>query len=164
MGAPPAEDFIRHGTPAFRRTNLALFAAGIATFGLLYCVQPLMPEFSRRYGVSAAASALSLSLPTGVMAVALLFAGAVSDARGRKGIMAASTLCSALLTLCTAVAPGWFALLTLRTLLGLTLAGLPAIAMTYLSEEVHAESIGLGMGLYIAREVAKSLYETAFNG
>lgn len=63
--------------------------------------------------------------------------------------MAASTLCSALLTLLTAVAPGWLALLTLRTLLGLTLAGLPAIAMTYLSEEVHAESIGLGMGLYI---------------
>ncbi len=82
-------------------------------------------------------------------AVALLFAGAVSDARGRKGIMAASTLCSALLTLLTAVAPGWIALLTLRALLGLTLAGLPAIAMTYLSEEVHAESIGLGMGLYI---------------
>ena len=34
---------IHHGTPAFRRTNLALFAAGFATFGLLYCVQPLMP-------------------------------------------------------------------------------------------------------------------------
>jgi hypothetical protein len=41
---------IHHGTPAFRRTNLALFAAGFATFGLLYCVQPLMPEFSRDYG------------------------------------------------------------------------------------------------------------------
>ncbi len=149
-GGPSAEDFIRHGTPAFRRTNLALFAAGIATFGLLYCVQPLMPEFSRRFGVSEAASALSLSLPTGVMAVALLFAGGVSDARGRKGIMAASILSSAVLTLLTTVAPGWPALLTLRALLGLTLAGLPAIAMTYLSEEVHAESIGLGMGLYIA--------------
>jgi MFS transporter, YNFM family, putative membrane transport protein len=142
-------DFIRHGTPAFRRANLALFAAGIATFGLLYCVQPLMPEFSRLYGVSAAGSALSLSLPTGVMAVALLFAGAVSDARGRKRIMAASTLCSAFLTLLTAIAPNWLALLALRTLLGLTLSGLPAVAMTYLSEEVHAESIGLGMGLYI---------------
>ncbi len=145
-----AEDYIRHGTRDFRRTNLALFAAGIATFGLLYCVQPLMPEFSRRFGVSEAASALSLSLPTGVMAVALLFAGGVSDARGRKGIMAASILCSAVLTLLTTVAPGWLALLTLRALLGITLAGLPAIAMTYLSEEVHAESIGLGMGLYIA--------------
>ncbi len=149
MAASPSEEFIRHGTPAFRRANLALFAAGIATFGLLYCVQPLMPEFSRRYGVSEAASALSLSLPSGVMAVALLFAGAVSDARGRKGIMAASTFCSAVLTLLTSVAPSWTAFLTLRTLLGITLSGLPAIAMTYLSEEVHAESIGLGMGLYI---------------
>jgi MFS transporter, YNFM family, putative membrane transport protein len=62
--------FIRHGTPAFRRTNLALFAAGFATFGLLYCVQPLMPVFSHDYGVSAATSALSLSLTTGVLAVA----------------------------------------------------------------------------------------------
>jgi YNFM family putative membrane transporter len=127
-----------------------LFAAGIATFGLLYCVQPLMPEFSRHYGVSAAASALSLSLPTGTMAIALLFAGAVSDERGRKRIMTASILSSALLTLLTAVAPQWPAFLTLRTLLGITLSGLPAIAMTYLSEEVHAESIGLGMGLYIS--------------
>jgi YNFM family putative membrane transporter len=49
---------IHHGTPAFRRTNLALFAAGFATFGLLYCVQPLMPEFSRHYGVSEAGAAL----------------------------------------------------------------------------------------------------------
>jgi YNFM family putative membrane transporter len=143
------EDFIRHGTPAFRRVNLGLFAVGVATFGLLYCVQPLMPEFSARYGVSEAQSALSLSLPTGVMAVALLFAGAVSDIWGRKRIMAASTLCSALLTLLTAVAPSWVSLLALRTLLGLTLSGLPAVAMTYLSEEVHAQSIGLGMGLYI---------------
>ena len=63
--------------------------------------------------------------------------------------MAASTLCSAFLTLLTAIAPNWLALLALRTLLGLTLSGLPAVAMTYLSEEVHAESIGLGMGLYM---------------
>jgi MFS transporter, YNFM family, putative membrane transport protein len=144
-----ADEFIRHGTPAFQRTNLALFATGIATFGLLYCVQPLMPEFSRQYGVSAAGSALSLSLPTGVMAVATLFAGAVADAWGRKRIMSASLLSSALLMLLTAIAPDWRTLLTLRALLGLTLSGLPAVAMTYLSEEVHADSIGLGMGLYV---------------
>ena len=29
---------IERGTPAFRRTNLALFAAGFATFALLYPV------------------------------------------------------------------------------------------------------------------------------
>jgi YNFM family putative membrane transporter len=150
LAASPVLSFIHHGTPAFRRTNLALFAAGFATFGLLYCVQPLMPEFSRDYGVSAAGSALSLSLTTGVLAVAMLFAGALSDAWGRKSVMVASLLSSALLVLVTAVMPNWTALLVVRTLLGLTLSGLPAVAMTYLGEEMHVESIGLGMGLYIS--------------
>ena len=142
--------FIHHGTAAFRRTNLALFAAGFATFGLLYCVQPLMPEFSHDYGVSEAVSALSLSLTTGVLAVAMLFAGALSDAWGRKPVMVVSLLASALLVLLSAVMPSWSTLLVVRTVLGLTLSGLPAVAMTYLSEEIHPESIGLGMGLYIS--------------
>ena len=141
---------IRHGTPLFRQANLALFAAGIATFGLLYCVQPLMPQFSRDYGVSAATSALSLSLTTGVLAFAMLFAGAVSDAWGRKSVMTVSLLSSAVLMLLITVTPGWASLLVLRTLLGLTLGGLPAVAMTWLSEEMHPDSIGLGMGLYIS--------------
>jgi YNFM family putative membrane transporter len=141
---------IRHGTALFRQANLALFAAGIATFGLLYCVQPLMPEFSKDYGVSAATSALSLSLTTGVLAFAMLFAGAVSDAYGRKSVMTVSLIASALLVLLTALVPGWSSLLVLRTLLGLSLSGLPAVAMTWLSEEMHPDSIGLGMGLYIS--------------
>jgi len=143
-------DWIRHGTPAFRRTNLALFAAGFATFGLLYCVQPLMPEFTRDYHVSEATSALSLSLTTGVLAVMMLIAGAVSDAIGRKSVMVVSLLVSAVLVLVSAWMPSWTALLVVRTLLGITLSGLPAVAMTYLSEEMHPESIGLGMGLYIS--------------
>ncbi|HET7569549.1 MAG TPA: MFS transporter [Gammaproteobacteria bacterium] len=146
----PAAKWIRHGTPAFRRMNLALVAAGIATFGLLYCVQPLMPGFSHEYGVSEAGSALSLSLTTGVLAFAMLFAGGLSDTYGRKFVMTVSLVSSAVLVLLTALAPTWYALLALRTLLGLTLSGLPAVAMTYLSEEVHVESIGLGMGLYIS--------------
>jgi YNFM family putative membrane transporter len=144
------QDTVRHGTPAFRRTNLALFAAGFATFGLMYCVQPLMPQFSGDFRVSAATAALSLSLTTGVLAFAMLFAGALSDAWGRKPVMVASLLSSALLVLVSAVMPDWPALLVVRALLGLTLSGLPAVAMTYLSEEIHVDSIGLGMGLYIS--------------
>lgn len=141
---------IRHGTPAFRRVNLALFMAGFATFGLLYCVQPLMPEFSRDYGISAASSALSLSVSTGVLAFAMLVMGGVSDALGRKSVMVVSLLSSALLVLASTQVHSWHALLALRVLLGLTLSGVPAVAMTYLTEEVHADSIGLGMGLYIS--------------
>jgi YNFM family putative membrane transporter len=140
---------IRHGTAAFRRVNAAMFAAGLSTFGLLYCVQPLMPAFSAHYAVSAAVSALSLSLTTGILAIAMLFAGAVSDRLGRARVMNFALLSSAMLVLLSAAAPGWHALLLCRALLGLTLSGLPAVAMTYLSEEMHADSIGLGMGLYI---------------
>ena len=140
---------IRHGTPAFRRTNLALFSSGFATFGLLYCVQPLLPAFSRAFGVDAAGSSLSLSVTTGVLAVAMLFAGALSDMWGRKPVMLASLLGSSLLVLATAMAPNWTTLLVLRAMLGVTLAGLPAVAMTYVSEEIHADSLGFAMGLYI---------------
>jgi YNFM family putative membrane transporter len=153
----PTDDFMRRGTPAFRRANVAMFAAGVATFGLLYCVQPLMPEFSRQFGVRAAESALSLSLTTAVLAVTMLLAGPVSDAWGRKTIMTVSLVSSALLVLLTAVAPTWHSFLLLRGLLGLTLGGLPSVGMTYLNEEIHPESIGLGMGLYIGGNAAGGL-------
>ncbi len=142
--------FVHHGTPAFRRINWALFAAGFATFGLLYCVQPLLPEFTRDYGVNEAVSALSLSLTTGVLAFGMLFAGAVSDAWGRKPVMLGSLAASAMLVLASALMPGWLPFLVVRALLGVTLSGLPAVAMTYLAEEMDPASIGLGMGLYIS--------------
>ena len=141
---------LRHGTAAFRRATVALFAAGASTFGLLYCVQPIMPEFSRYFGQPAASSALTLSASSGVMAVAMLFAGTVSDSLGRKPVMYASLWSSALLVLATALAPDWTTLIALRAVLGLSLSGLPAVAMTYLGEEVHPGSIGLGMGLFIS--------------
>jgi MFS transporter, YNFM family, putative membrane transport protein len=156
MQQPPVE-FMRHGTPAFRRANLAMFAAGVATFGLLYCVQPLMPEFSWQFHVSAAQSALSLSLTSAVLAVTMLFAGPVSDAWGRKTVMTLSLLSSALIVLLTAAAPTWHSFLLLRALLGFTLGGLPSVGMTYLNEEIHPESIGLGMGLYIGGNAAGGL-------
>jgi len=140
---------IHQGTPEFRRTNLALFSAGFATFALLYCVQPLMPVFAREFHVNAAQSSLSLSLTSGFLAPAMIVAGAFSEARGRKGIMVASLGASAVLMIACAFVSQWGALLTLRALAGITFAGLPAISMAYLAEEVHPTSIGLAMGLAI---------------
>ncbi len=147
---PQSDGYILHGTRAFRHTSLALFAAGFATFSMIYCVQPLMPTFSREYGVSAASSASSLSLTTGVLAILLLFAGNWSDRLGRKPVMVWSLFLSASLVLITSFAPDWVVFLLARALLGITISGLPAVAMTYLNEEIHADSIGLGMGLYIS--------------
>ncbi len=140
---------IRQGTPEFRRAVLALFMAGFATFGVLYCVQPLLPGFSSHFGVSAGNSALALSVSTGVLAVAMLVAGIVSDRIGRRPVMVAALIGSALLTLATALVDDWGTLLVLRTLLGLSLSGVPAVAMTWLVEEMDSRSLGLAMGLYI---------------
>jgi YNFM family putative membrane transporter len=43
----------------------------------------------------------------------------------------------------------WTTLLILRTLLGIALSGVPAVAMTYLVEEMDSRALGLAMGLYI---------------
>ncbi len=147
--ATPLDTRIHHGTPEFRRTTLAMFSAGFATFALLYCVQPLMPVFAKTFHVNAAQSSLSLSLTTGLLAPSMIVAGVLSEARGRKPMMVASLLASSVLMLLCAMAPRWSVLLALRALAGIAFAGLPAISMAYLSEEMHPTSIGLSMGLFI---------------
>ncbi len=138
------------GTPAFRRTVLALFAAGFATFALLYSVQPLMPIFAATFGISAARASLSLSVSTATLALSMLVASSLSEVWGRKPLMMGSLLASALLTLAAALAPGWTALLALRAAEGVSLSGLPAVTMAYVSEEMDKRAVGLAMGLYIS--------------
>jgi YNFM family putative membrane transporter len=145
-----AHDLIKHRTPEFRRTNLALFWAGFATFALLYSVQPLMPVFARDFHVSATQASLSLSLTTGLLAPAMIVAGAISESRGRKPIMVVSLVSSSLLTFACAFASQWHAFLAIRALAGIAFAGLPAISMAYVAEEMHPTSMGLAMGLAIS--------------
>jgi len=49
----------------------------------------------------------------------------------------------------SAMMPSWEGVLIMRALIGLSLSGLAAVAMTYLSEEIPPQHIGLAMGLYI---------------
>jgi len=141
--------YIERGTPAFRRTNLAVFSAGFSTFALLYCVQPLLPVFSQVFRVSPAASSLSLSLTTIMLAASVLLAGSLSEVWGRKPVMAVSLMSAALLNIIGALVPNWHTLLVIRALEGIAFSGLPAVAMAYLSEEMERQSVGLAMGLYI---------------
>jgi len=151
--APPGDASVpcwtEKGTPLFVQTVLALFCGGFATFALLYCVQPMMPLLSREFSINAAQSSLVLSVSTGMLAVGLLITGPLSDRMGRKPVMVAALFSAALCTLASALMPSWPAVLLMRALLGLSLSGVAAVAMTYLSEEIHPDHIGLAMGLYI---------------
>lgn len=143
------ERFIEKGTREFFWANLSLFAAGFSTFALLYCVQPIMPLFSREFGLSPAQASLSLSVTTQALAGAMLVAGALSEVFGRKPVMAVSIVTASLLLIASAFAPHWESFLTLRFLAGLAFSGLPATAMAYIGEEMHADVTGMAMGLYI---------------
>lgn len=136
--------------PALGRIRIALFLAGFATFSLLYSVQPLLPEFAREFGIDAATSSLPLSLPTGALALAIFCAGAVSENLGRRGLMFVSIALAAVLNLIAACLPHWGALVVVRTLSGLALGGVPAVAMVYLAEELPASKLGAATGLYVA--------------
>ena len=137
------------GTAAYRRISFALFLAGFASFSLLYCVQPLLPAFAADFQVGAAESSLALSLTTGFLAIAVLCAGAGSEVLGRRGLMFASMCGAALLNIADAFMPNWHALLIARALEGFVLGGVPAVAMAYLSEEIHPRGLGFSMGLYV---------------
>jgi YNFM family putative membrane transporter len=84
------------------------------------------------------------------LAIAMVFAGALSDIVGRKAIMTASLAAAAAATLAASFAPNWTTFVALRALTGLALSGVPAVAMAYLVEEMDRSAIGLAMGLYIA--------------
>lgn len=144
------QGYLERGSKEYRKGSLALFAAGVATFSVLYCVQPLFPIYSEEFGLSPAAASLSLSISTVLLAVSLPVAGFVSDRIGRKTLMAASLVVSSIFCLFTALAPGFTSLLVIRALQGIVLAGLPAVAMTYLAEEMDKKSLGFAMGLYIS--------------
>ena len=149
MAESTQQVFIERGTVAYRKATLALFCAGFATFALLYCVQPLLPQLAEAFQVSAATSSLALSSTTLSLACCLLVAGALSESWGRKPIMAIGLLLACALGIACALVRDWHSLLVLRTLLGIALSTLPALAMAYVGEEFSPRSLPVAMGLYV---------------
>src|SRR5699024_7543628 len=92
---------------------------------------------------------LALSVTTFGLAGGLLLSGALSESWGRKPVMVTALLLACSLGLATALVRDWHLLLVLRTLLGLALSGLPALAMAYIGEEFDPASLPVAMGLYI---------------
>ncbi len=139
----------RPGSPGLRRVAVALFLAGVATFASIWATQPLLPTLAADFDVTPAQAALSVSGPTLALGLGLLVAGPLSDVRGRTWLVHGSLLATGLVGLACAAAWSWESLLVLRTLQGLALAGLPAVATAYLREEVDRSAAAGVTGLYV---------------
>jgi MFS transporter, YNFM family, putative membrane transport protein len=141
---------LRYGDPGMRRVRLGLFAAGLATFALLYTPQPLLPLLSSAFDASPAAASLAMSAGTLALAVAIIPVSSLSEVRGRREVMVVSVIAAAVLGLIAPLSPNLPVLIGVRVLEGFALAGVPATAMAYLAEEVDKADLGRAMGLYIA--------------
>ncbi|WP_344954611.1 MFS transporter [Actinomadura miaoliensis] len=147
---PATAERHRLGTPGLRRVNLALFAAGLSTFMSLYCVQALLPDMSRDFGVSPSRASLLVSLATGAVAVAVIPVSSLSERFGRTRVMLVSSVAATVVGLLLPLCPTFGALAAVRAVQGVALAGVPAVAMAYLADEVDPGSLGGAMGRYIA--------------
>ncbi len=146
---PASPHWVAAGSRACWQINLALFLAGLATFSLLYCVQPLLPLLAGTFAVSPAQSALALSLSTGTLALAILAASAWSVHLDHRRLMFWSMILAASANLLASQLGSWPALLVARTLVGLCMGGVPAVAMAYLAEHIEPRGLGFSTGLYV---------------
>lgn len=141
---------LNRGTPEYRQASVVLFCVGLMAFSMLYVVQGILPAVSHDFSVSPAVASLTLSLTTLPLALAVILWASWSEGLGRRRLLLVALFGASVLTLVASVAPSFVALLGLRVLTGLVLAGLPAVAMAYVAEEFHPSGLGTAMGLYIS--------------
>lgn len=138
------------GSTAYRRILIALFCAGIATFAQLYSTQAVLPFIADGYGVTPATAALSVSVATGGLAIAVIAWSSVADRIGRVPAMGIGVIAATLLGLGAPFAPTLAIFLASRLLEGVALGAVPAIALAYLAEEIDGRHTASAAGSYIA--------------
>lgn len=112
--------------------------------------QPLLSDLCHDYALSPVSGSLSVSASTIGMAVGLFVLAFKADAVSRGRLMGWSLIVSSLLTLLSVFAFNYPLLLLVNFLKGAVLAGVSAVALAYLTEEVDARVIGLAISLYLS--------------
>lgn len=133
-----------------RRLEVAMLGAGVAGFGLMYCTQALLPAIGDAFGVVPAAAALTVALTTGSLALGVVPVSSLAESFGRARVMRVALVAACLLTAAGALASAFWVELVVRALVGVALAGVVAVAMGHLGDEVPHRIVGTAMGLYVS--------------
>ena len=136
-------------SPMYRKVILAMVGAGLASFNALYCTQALLPVLSEDLHVTPATASLTVSATTGMLGLSIIPASIISECFGRNRVIMLSALSATLLGLLP-LSTSVGMLIILHGLQGIAVAGVPATAMAYLSEEIHPKYVPQVMGLYVA--------------
>ncbi|MQA62405.1 MAG: MFS transporter [Actinophytocola sp.] len=135
---------------AARYLTLAVAAAGIASFSLLYAPQPVLPQLAETYRLDAGSASLALGVATAAIAIAVLPIATLSEIVGRRKVIVTSLVVSVLLGLLIPFSPSYPILLVLRGLQGVAIAGFPGVAAAFLVEKLGARGVAGAVGAMIA--------------
>lgn len=133
------------------RAMVAMLFVGLAIFSGLYSTQALLPTFVEELSFSPTEAALTVSAATGALAVFIVPLSILSERFGRGRLLVISAILATVLAFAVPmVGDNVLALISIRALQGAVLAGAPAVAMAWLSEELDENVLPRAMGLYIA--------------
>jgi MFS transporter, YNFM family, putative membrane transport protein len=140
-----------------RPATVALYFAAVVIFSDMYLTQPILPLLSAEFQVAPATAGLSVSVVVLMIALASLAYGPLSDVLGRKPVMVGCCALLAVPTFLAAFTPSFGTLLLCRTLQGLCIPGLTAVAVSYLGDMVEPHELGSAVGGWIAANVLGGL-------
>jgi len=113
------------------RERVALYAGTIAAYADMYITQSILPMLAEQFGIGAARAGLTVSAVVLAIALASAFYGPLSDAIGRRRVMAGATALLSVATLACAFAPSFRALVALRAVQGALVPGMTAVSVAY---------------------------------
>jgi len=141
---------IARGTRQYWYTIAMLFLGSLVSYSVMYSVQPLIPIFSREFNLTPSVASLAMSATTGGVGLTMLVIAKLSNRLDRKMTMLISLLGAVGLTGAIAVSKDFNVIVVCRALLGVLVAGFPAAAMAYITEEFEPGAVGLVIGIYIS--------------
>ena len=130
------------------RIPLAAAAAGISTFLNLYTPQAVLPSLAATFGVPLARTGLTITAPLLAVALVAPFAGAISDALGRKRLIVGAAAAVTVPTVLVALSPSLEAMLVWRFAQGLLLPFIFAVTVAYIGEECEGPAAIRAAGVY----------------
>lgn len=133
---------------------VAVAAAGVATFLNLYTPQAILPALAQSFRVAPATMGLALTTPLVAIALVAPFAGAISDALGRKRLILGAAIAVILPTLLVATAHSFTALLAWRFAQGLLLPFIFTVTIAYLGDECSGPEAIRAAGVYSAGTIS----------
>lgn len=129
---------------------LSLGLASAYIFAVMYAFQPLLPILTKQFNVSISYASMTMSVMTIGLIIGLLVVGFASDRYGRSTFVKVSILLVALPFVLLPFLHNFLWVVVLRFFQGMALAGVIAVGLAYINEEVQPKFRSAATALYIS--------------